>query len=67
MVDDDDPILMRCPLVIEGSLSKSEVIYRKFWGYRIWHKLTENQSISGVMPADTGGQLANANPGSLSV
>jgi hypothetical protein len=35
LVDDDDPILMRCPLVIEGSLSESEVIYRKFWGYRI--------------------------------
>ena len=60
LVDDDDPILMRCPLVIEGSLSESEVIYRKFWGYRIWQKLTENQSISGVMPADTGGKLANA-------
>ena len=51
---------MRCPLVIEGSLREAEVIYRKFWGYRIWHKMTENQSSPGVMPADTGGQLANA-------
>ena len=58
LVDDDDPILMRCPLVIEGSLSEAEVIYRKFWGYRIWHKLTENRPTSGVMPEGTGGQLA---------
>ena len=29
-VDDDDQILMRCPLVIEGSLSESEVIHREF-------------------------------------
>ena len=59
LIDDDDPILMRCPLVIEGSLREAEVIYRKFWGYSIWHKLTENQSIPGVMPAATGGQLAD--------
>ena len=59
LVDDDDLILMRCPLVIEGSPSEVEVIYGKFWGYRIWHKLKETQFIPGVMPATTGGQLAD--------
>lgn len=29
-VDDDDPVLMRCPLVIESSLGMAPVIYRKF-------------------------------------
>lgn len=50
VVDDDDPSLLRCPIVVEGPPESVQKLYRKFWEHRIWHKLTEINSSPGVMP-----------------
>ena len=60
IVDDDDPLLTRCPLVVEASPQRAEVIWRKFWDYRIWHKKAEIESIPEVMPPDNGGRIVHA-------
>ena len=59
-VDDGDPTLMRCPLVIESSSSMASVIYRKFWDYRMWHKRAEIDAIPEVMPPDNSGRIIDA-------
>ena len=59
-VEDDDPILMRNPLIFEGSPLEVKDIYRKFWDYRIWHKLKETCSLPEVMPTDTSGWIIGA-------
>ena len=60
VVDDDDPLLVRCPLVIEGSPDFIETCYGKFWDYRLWHKLVDNGLSPEVMAADDGGRIAAA-------
>ena len=50
VVDDDDPSLLRCPFIIQGSPSEIQDIHRKFWEYRIWYKLTETNTHPEVMP-----------------
>ena len=52
-VEDNDPTLMRCPLIVTGSHSDIAFILRKFWHYRIWYHL---QAEKGRMsPAAPGG------------
>ena len=60
VVDDDDPLLVRCPLVIEGSPDFIETCYGKFWDYRLWHKLVDNGLSPEVMAPDDGGRIAAA-------
>ena len=52
-VGDNDPTLMRCPLIVTGSHSDIASIFRKFWHYRIWYHW---QGEKGRMsPAASGG------------
>ena len=60
VVDDDDPSLLRCPLVVEGSPESVQKLYRKFWEHRIWYKLTEINSSPDVMP-----EVGNINLGEM--
>ena len=52
-VEEEHPSIMRCPLVVTGSVSDIRSILRKFWHYRIWYHL---QGEKGRMsPAAPGG------------
>ena len=57
VVDNEDPALGRCPLVIEASAVDFPIIVRKFWDYRIWYKLADTTSRPDVMPADGRGRI----------
>ena len=59
-VEDNDPLLMRNPILIEGSQSEVEDIFRKFWEYRIWHKMTATRSLPEVMAPYSTGSIYDA-------
>ena len=57
--DEDDPILMAHPLVIQAPLGMAEVIFRKFCHYRMWHKLREGAPSFPTFPAETSGRITD--------
>ena len=61
VVEDDHPVLTRCPIVIASSgIADIQAIARKVWDYRIWHTLQETGSRTDVMPAAHHGRVAEA-------
>ena len=60
LVDDDDPVLMRSPLVIVGSAGIStDQLYRKFLDYRIWHRVLAIKHEPGLTPAGPRSQMVD--------
>ena len=58
--DEDDPILMAHPLVIQASPRMAEEIFTKFCHYRIWHKLDEGVPSFSTLSAETNGGITDA-------
>ncbi len=45
-VEQDHPLLMRCPIIIEASPGEMNRIFLKMWDYRLWYHLGDLPGIS---------------------
>ena len=60
IVDDNHPELARFTVAIEAAPSAFRSISRKFWNYRIWHKLGWIARQPGVISSNASGRIQEA-------